>query len=282
MSKDNKAYTVGYKQPPKRTQFKKGQSGNARGRPKKQQASTEDASGILPTAAAIREEGARQITIREGDGLRDIPTREAVLLALRQSALKGGVLAQRTYLQYQLEEDEREARRKRENFDFWQNYVAEVRREIRQCEARNDTTLILPHPDDIKFNYRTLDVDIVGPCDEAELRSRERLRRMGNLCMELSIYLGEEKKLGRNGEESRIGVWFMIYVQIQGGLPSRMRGLTEEESVALEQRALSPTRVWAAYLREECEEFDLPFPPRGKSWPSYKLSDFGLSVEQLR
>ena len=46
MSKDSADYDIGYGKPPEDTRFKKGQSGNPRGRPKKQ---PKDVAAPLPT-----------------------------------------------------------------------------------------------------------------------------------------------------------------------------------------------------------------------------------------
>jgi hypothetical protein len=71
--------SVGYKKPPKNGQFKKGQSGNPKGRPKKD----------TRIAALLRAELDGPITIRENGKEKIITKREALLKRLCQMALEG-------------------------------------------------------------------------------------------------------------------------------------------------------------------------------------------------
>lgn len=72
-------YEVGYGRPPKKSQFKPGQSGNSKGRPK----------GAKNEATILREIMARNIEIREGSRARKISVLAAILLKFAESALKG-------------------------------------------------------------------------------------------------------------------------------------------------------------------------------------------------
>ena len=72
-------YEVGYGKPPKKSQFKPGQSGNPKGRPKGAKNEATILNGILNRKLAIREAGrARKISVLE-----------AMLLKFTEDALKG-------------------------------------------------------------------------------------------------------------------------------------------------------------------------------------------------
>jgi hypothetical protein len=80
---DDRDYEVGYGQPPKSTQFKKGQSGNPNGRPK-------GAQGIT---ASLKRELNSKITVTEGQQTKTISKAEAVAKRLLAKALAGDLKA---------------------------------------------------------------------------------------------------------------------------------------------------------------------------------------------
>jgi len=72
-------YEVGYRKPPKHTQFAKGESGNPKGRP----------SGTKNLRTDLREELAERITVREGERTIKISKQRGIIKSLVARTLKG-------------------------------------------------------------------------------------------------------------------------------------------------------------------------------------------------
>ena len=76
-------YEVGYRRPPKHSQFKKGQSGNPKGRPK----------GSRDLASDLDDELNERISVLEGGQRRTVTKQRAMLKALSNEAMKGNTKA---------------------------------------------------------------------------------------------------------------------------------------------------------------------------------------------
>jgi hypothetical protein len=82
-------YTIGYRKPPKRTQFRKGESGNKSGRSK----------GSKNVATVLRNELNQRIPITENGKHRTITKLEATIKQMINRAAAGDARAMRTMLQ---------------------------------------------------------------------------------------------------------------------------------------------------------------------------------------
>jgi hypothetical protein len=78
-------YEVGFGRPPKRTQFKKGRSGNPKGRPRKKPDIYSELTKVLRENVAITVEGQQK----------KVTVQLALLLRLRDQALRGELWAQK-------------------------------------------------------------------------------------------------------------------------------------------------------------------------------------------
>ena len=81
-------YAIGYKKPPKHSQFKPGQSGNPKGRPK----------GTKNLATDLQEELTAKIVVREGSQDQKISKQRALVKTLFNNALKGDIRAINAFL----------------------------------------------------------------------------------------------------------------------------------------------------------------------------------------
>jgi len=87
----NRDYEVGYRKPPKHTRFKKGQSGNSQGRPKR----SHDGNMREVFNDLMKE----MIPIRQGDRITRISARDAILRTLLKEGLVGKMSALKALLQ---------------------------------------------------------------------------------------------------------------------------------------------------------------------------------------
>jgi hypothetical protein len=153
---------TGYKRPPRHSQFRKGQSGNPKGRPK-----VEKVSGFVSAFALTLKEAERTITVREGDKVNQISTIEAVHRAQSAAALKGSAYAQKHIIEtYQRAERARRCEI-RESNEWWSGYVRD-QRDAHAHAIRNGlpAPTTLPHPDDVVIDSER-GVSFIGPFDEA-------------------------------------------------------------------------------------------------------------------
>lgn len=81
-------YEVGYGRPPKHTRFRKGKSGNPKGRPKGRRNHWTEVAAILKAPVVVKENGRRK----------SVTTERAALLRLREKALAGDARALRMIL----------------------------------------------------------------------------------------------------------------------------------------------------------------------------------------
>jgi Family of unknown function (DUF5681) len=190
-----KAYEIGYGKPPQSRQFKVGQSGNPRGRPK-------DRGGKSPVVTfdrlktIITAEAYRTVKINDGNRQMTVSMAEAIVRSLAVSAAKGHARSQRLFtdLLAMVERDMKAARQ--EWLETAIGYKAFWERELERRKTLGiDAPDPIPHPNDILIDFVTDEVVINGPMTKEQKvvwdRLRERLAQCDKSIAELEVILND-------------------------------------------------------------------------------------------
>ena len=175
------SYDVGYRKPPKTTQFQPGRSGNPMGRPK----GKAKAGVKLPELneerlkTVVLSEAYRLIKVQDGDKQVEIPVMQAVIRSVALNAAKGNQRAQRMFadLVRTIETENKELH------DEWLNTAIEYKtgweREIERAKKFGmDVPSPIPHPDHIVVDMHTGRVQIRGPMTKEEKVQWDYLRKL--------------------------------------------------------------------------------------------------------
>ena len=145
------------------------------------------------------------------------------------------------------------------------------------CENRD----LLPHPDDIFFNFDALEVTFVGATDPESRVREKKTEALQALAFEMSHYLGENEQTqrGRRGKldgECRIGGYMMLHLVARLSLPPRLRPPVDIDDEPIVQRAHLGRRAWGDDLERRCREANIPFVRwrRGVKRPTISLAEF--------
>ena len=161
-------YDVGYKKPPKRSRFKKGETGNPRGRPKRPKHAVPEMYETRMKALILLE-AYRLVDIQEGGKKTRLPLIQAIIRRLGVSAAQGRSRPMRYFMEllHSIED---------ENFSAYSAYAKammaykeDVGKEFARRKKLNPSEPDpVPHPDDIIVNMSTGAVEIRGPMTEQE------------------------------------------------------------------------------------------------------------------
>lgn len=225
MSKAPKPHPQRGANPPEKFRFKPGQSGNPKGRPKKQSAAKLDPLQQAFQDALI-EESARLVTVNEGGKQITLPAHVAVLRATHVAAIKGSAHAQRTLLQAYFEVERRVQAAHAASFGKAIELKILLEGELQKWRAAGRREEDIPfHPSDVEINYQTLDVRYYLPLTGEQLKARaDMIELRDELLKSIAV---DEFLLHEVGENevlsSALGFSREMVAQINDALPPRFR-----------------------------------------------------------
>lgn len=192
-------FKVGYGKPPIANRFRKGQSGNSKGRPKGAKAKpkvVDTGFGMRGAEEYLRLEAYRPVRIREGEEVTELPAIQAVFRAMGVSALKGNRFVQKTLAELvaKMERDHHELRMAA--FGTAVEYKHNWSQEIERCrKAGLPEPTPLPHPDDIILDVNTGGVSYEGPqTKEQKTRFDEAIERRAQAQEEITYFADKYRR----------------------------------------------------------------------------------------
>jgi hypothetical protein len=167
-------YEVGYGKPPQKTQFKKGHSGNPKGRPRgaKSKPKLLTNEGLKKV---ILEEAYREIRVNEEHGPVTMPLAQAVIRSISVKAAKGDHKSQKLLTDLVGRTEEQETALHNRIMETTIDYIKEADFELERRKRLGDTGPdIIPHPEDIILDEDTGLPFIAGPLTYAHKREFEK------------------------------------------------------------------------------------------------------------
>ena len=185
-------YKVGYGRPPTEHRFRKGRSGNPRGRPRgaRNKPKIDTGIGMRGAEAYLRAEAYRMVTLREGDNVIELPAIQAVFRAMGVAAMKGNRFAQRTLADMITRVEHEDFTSRLDAFGKWAEYKHEWGKAIERAKlAGREPPRPIPHPDDVLLDPNTGDVKFAGPLTkEARDRLDQALKRRADAQEEVTYF----------------------------------------------------------------------------------------------
>jgi hypothetical protein len=166
---------VGYRKPPKAHQFRKGQSGNPRGRPRKAKKQNVP-PGLAPlTADVILAEARRIVPVRDGGKVQDLDTLQALIRSLNITGLKGNRRAQVDAIKLARLAEESIEKEWAALVESVITYKLNWKEEFAYCDTHGlPRPDIVPHPDDVVLDHVNRTIIFNGPANAAEKAKWDR------------------------------------------------------------------------------------------------------------
>ena len=185
-------YDVGYKKPPKHGRFKKGQSGNPGGRPRRPKREEPEAY-VERMKALVLEEAYRLIDIHEGGKTIRLPLIQVMIRRMGVLAAQGNSRAMRDYMDLlRIIEEEKWASYSaylKQLLDYKVDFGEEFERRKKLNPSEPEP---IPHPDDIFVNTHTGTVELRGPMTKEEKVYWDRIEESEATIAELKGLLAKD------------------------------------------------------------------------------------------
>lgn len=256
---DGHDYEVGYGKPPRSSRFRKGQSGNPRGRPRKPKPTPIRLSDA-PADVFLEREAYRTLKFRENGAEIELPVSQAVVRAMFANALKGNRLSQRYAIEYQERKEEHHFRARLDRFQRLEKLKHQGEAQIAEHRRRGlPPPELLPHPDDIVLNHRTAEAWINGPETQEDLRHLRHLVELRDLCvMQAALNWQRRRRRGTKAESGTCCPAMVFAGLIDHLVPQRFRLSEADELVVFleyerEDRGKLEARIVREFARLERE-----------------------------
>jgi hypothetical protein len=237
-----KEVMTGQRQPKQKrdTRFKKGQSGNLSGRPKKK--STQNDTLVLDTSIdkIILEFANKELTVKSGDKIVTMTGEHALVQSQYKSALNGNVHATKDLLTRTERAENNKKLRQAERADGWREYKTHYSAKLlqmRKLDEEVDENSQLPHPDDVHVSCDNV-VSFSGPMEKDQLDRRiEMVQFRDTLILQAELDRRENSK----SDDRFITGAELLARLMDNSLPNRMK-LPDEEWIDAMGLAYSMTK----------------------------------------
>ncbi|MDX8444458.1 DUF5681 domain-containing protein [Mesorhizobium captivum] len=257
-------YGVGYKRPPKASRFKKGQSGNPKGRPRG--VAPDLSLSDEPVLKAAFEATKKTVTIREGGKVSTVPVPAALFQSAINDGFKGNARTLGLVFDLMRSASQAHAREVKKIQATWTEFKEFYTQVLRDAE-RNGLLLptILPHPDDVIIDDE-VGVRFIGPVNEDwQRRLEETIALRDVLIMQDELDRRSSTRLDGTPLNDPGGA-FLLALTLERAIPSRLR-LSDAQLLNTQMQYMStPKRKLLKDLYQAWKSIRRPT-PRGFVFP---------------